>query len=627
METERTIPDGTRAAAGDDLAAARAALRATFGFPDFRSGQAEVMRAVLAGRDVLAVMPTGSGKSLCYQLPAVVRGSLTVVVSPLIALMRNQVAALRAFGVAAAALNSAADPAEVREAYAQIARGELRLLYVSPERLAIPDTRAMLRRARVTMLAVDEAHCISQWGHDFRPDYLTLGPLREELPGVQVIALTATADAATRADILGKLFPAPPEVFVHGFDRPNLRLAMQPKSNTRKQILAFVQAHRGDSGIVYCNTRNQTMELADHLRTQGVMAIPYHAGMDGGDRSRNQDVFLREDGVVVCATVAFGMGIDKPDVRFVCHAGLPKNIEGYYQEIGRAGRDGLPADTLTLYGLDDIRLRRMQIEEGDAPEDQKRVERQRLNALVSLCEAPRCRRQTLLAYFGEASEPCGNCDLCIDGVERIDGTVLAQKAMSAIARTGERFGTEHLINILSGDETEAVTRFGHQRLPTFGVGKDQSKNDWRAVFRQLYAAGLIALDITQYGRWTLTDPGRAVLRGQATFELRKDGFEAAQKKAGRRADKAAPAAVLDDEDRVLFEALRAHRRDMAAERQVPAYVIFPDRTLAEMAHHKPATPDALARLHGVGAAKLAQYGEAFLEVIRRETGRGDPGGG
>src|SRR6516225_5943578 len=495
-----------------DLAAAQAALRSVFGFADFRPGQDAIVASVLSGADVLAIMPTGSGKSLCYQLPALLRDSLTVVVSPLIALMRNQVAQLRSWGIAAASLNSANDFAENAEIAGALDRGALRLLYVSPERLAKPDTLARLKRARVGMLAVDEAHCISQWGHDFRPEYLALGTAQAELGGVQTVAFTATADAATRADILSKLFRRPPTLFVHGFDRPNLRLRMQAKTSGRGQVLDFVRAHVGESGIIYCGSRRRTESIADYLRDSGVHALAYHAGLDPAVRARHQDAFLQEDGVVMVATVAFGMGIDKPDVRFVLHADLPANIESYYQEIGRAGRDGLPADTLTLYGMGDIRLRGMQIAESEASEEQKRIDRQRLKALVSLCESPRCRRQTLLAYFGEAAERCGNCDFCCEGAEVVDGTIAAQKTLSAMVRTGERFGTEHLTNLLLGETTEAIGKFGHDRLPTFGVGKEYGKQGWRSILRQLHGAGIIALDITGHGTWSATETGRSVLK-------------------------------------------------------------------------------------------------------------------
>lgn len=597
------------------IATAEKALKTTFGFDSFRSGQAEIISAILCGNDVMAVMPTGSGKSLCYQLPAILRDGLTVVVSPLISLMRNQVAQLRSYGIAAASLNSANTPEESNEILSAMARHELRLVYVSPERLAKADTLRLLKRSKVGLLAVDEAHCISQWGHDFRPEYMAIGSVQAELDGVQIIALTATADASTQADILSKLFKEPPKMFVHGFDRPNLRLTMRPKASARTQILDFVEEHRGDSGIVYCSSRRQTEELAEFLCQKGFKALPYHAGMESGDRSRHQDIFLQEDSVIVVATVAFGMGIDKPDVRFVCHASLPKNIEGYYQEIGRAGRDGLPADTLTLYGLDDIRLRRVQIEEGEASEQQKRIEQRRLGALVSLCEAPRCRRQTLLAYFGETSAPCGNCDLCIEGVEVIDGTTPARKLLSAIVRTGERFGTEHLLNVLCGEETDAILKFRHHDLPTFGVGKEYSKQEWRSIVRQLYAAGVIALDISGFGSWTITEFGRTVLKGEATIELRRETLTAARGK-GARKSKAGALKNLPGSDQILFQALREQRLSIAKTLGVPAYVVFGDRSLSEMAQHKPTTREQMSEIYGVGQAKLTQYGEVFLKVIR-----------
>jgi ATP-dependent DNA helicase RecQ len=598
-----------------DLAAAQSVLRTTFGFAAFRPGQGDIVGAVLNGHDVLAIMPTGSGKSLCYQLPALLRDGLTVVVSPLIALMRNQVAQLCGCGVAAAALNSANDPRENRSVLDRIARGELRLVYVAPERLAKAETLDLFKRARIAMLAVDEAHCISQWGHDFRPEYAELGKVRAALGEVQTVAFTATADAATRADILDKLFSRRPEVFVHGFDRPNLRLAMQPKIGSRRQISDFVAAHRGQSGIVYCASRRKTEKIAEYLADDGIKALPYHAGMEPAARSQHQDTFLQEDGVVVVATIAFGMGIDKPDVRFVLHADMPSNIESYYQEIGRAGRDGLPADTLTLYSTGDIRLRRLQIDESDASDEQKRVDRQRLNALVSLCESPRCRRQTLLAYFAETAEPCGNCDFCCDGAQLIDGTIAAQKALSAMLRTGERFGTEHLTNVLLGERSEAVEKFGHDRLPTFGVGQEYDRNEWRSIFRQLHGAGIIALDITGYGTWRLTDTGRRVLKGLDTFTLRKDVL-----KPGRKAARAAArAAAFDDAspaDPALFEALRRRRLQLAKSLRVAAYVVFADKTLLDMARRKPKDLAEMAAVHGVGETKLRQYGQDFLQVIR-----------
>ncbi len=598
----------------DGLGPARAHLQKVFGFGDFRPGQGEIVEAVLQGRDVLAVMPTGSGKSLCYQLPALLRPGLTVVVSPLVALMRDQVGQLRGYGVAASSLNSSNDAAENRAVLDSIRDGSLRLLYVAPERLTRDGTLGLLRAAGIALLAIDEAHCVSQWGHDFRPEYLELGQVRESLGGVQTIALTATADQATRADIERKLFATPPQVFISSFDRPNLKLTMQPKSGGRRQLLDFVDAHRGDSGIIYCSSRKRTESWAEILRGAGVSALPYHAGLDSAIRHANQDAFLKQDGVVMVATVAFGMGIDKPDVRFVCHADMPGNVEAYYQEIGRAGRDGLPADTLTLYGLDDMRLRRVQIEEGQASDERKRIERQKLNALVALCEAPRCRRQTLLAYFGEAAPSCGNCDLCLDGAAVFDATVEAQKIMSAILRTGERFGTEHLIAVLTGTLTDAIQRHGHQSLPTFGVGKDRSANEWRSLIRQLYAAGMIALEM-DHGRWTMTDQGRPVLRGSARLELRNDLLKPAGGRKAKRSGGGAATQNLNVADAALLDALKALRRELAGKLGQPTYVVFPDRTLLEMVAFKPRTPAALRELYGIGETKLQRYGAAFLEIL------------
>ena len=572
------------------------------------------MRAVLAGENVLAVMPTGSGKSLCYQLPAIVRPGLTLVVSPLIALMRDQVRALTAAGVAAGSLNSSNDPAENSRVLGLLRRDELRLLYVAPERLARPDTVELLAEAHVTMMAIDEAHCVSQWGHDFRPEYLTLGNLARQIGGrLQTLAFTATADAPTRGDIVEKLFAAEPRVFVRSFDRPNLRLAFRPKERSTRQVLSFVQAHPGESGIVYCSSRRKVEELAETLKAAGIKARPYHAGLEKGVRDANQDAFQQEDGLVMTATVAFGMGIDKPDVRFVCHADLPSNVEAYYQEIGRAGRDGLPADTLTLYGLGDMQLRRLQIEQSDSSDERKRIERQRLGALLALAEAPRCRRQTLLAYFGEASEPCGNCDLCVEGVELFDATVDAQKAMSAIVRTGERFGMEHLVAILTGDLTDNVSKFNHDQLPTFGVGRNRKAADWRSIFRQLSAVGLIAQELMEHGRWRVTDEGWAVLKGRQTVELRKIAASSTAK--GERRGRATAPAIVSDADSQLLDSLRALRTRLARAQNVPAYVVFSDRTLVELATHRPATQAAMREIHGIGDAKLERYGAEFLAVI------------
>ncbi|WP_428676436.1 DNA helicase RecQ [Reyranella sp.] len=599
----------------DPLSHARALLQSVFGFGAFRPGQEEIVRAVLAGENVLAVMPTGSGKSLCFQLPAIARPGLTLVVSPLIALMRDQVQALTAAGVAAGSLNSSNESSETARVMGLLRRGELRLLYVAPERLARPDTVEMLAEAQVTMMAIDEAHCVSQWGHDFRPDYLTLGNLARQIGGrLQTLAFTATADAPTRGDIVEKLFAAEPRVFVRSFDRPNLKLAFRPKERSTRQVLSFVQAHPGESGIVYCSSRRKVEELAETLKAAGINARPYHAGLEKSVRDANQDAFQQEDGLVMTATVAFGMGIDKPDVRFVCHADLPSNVEAYYQEIGRAGRDGLPADTLTLYGLGDMQLRRLQIEQSDSSDERKRIERQRLGALLALAEAPRCRRQTLLAYFGEASEICGNCDLCQEGVELFDATIDAQKAMSAIVRTGERFGMEHLIAILTGELTDNVAKFNHERLPTFGVGKNRKAADWRSIFRQLSAVGLIAQDLMEHGRWWVTDEGWAVLKGKQKVELRKIVSSPTSK--GERRDRRATAApIVSDADSELLDSLRSLRTRLARAQNVPAYVVFSDRTLVELATHRPTTAAAMREIHGIGDAKLERYGAEFLAII------------
>ena len=589
---------------------AREVLKSVFGYDGFRPGQAEIVDAIAAGRDVLAIMPTGGGKSLCYQLPALLRPGLTVVISPLIALMRDQVAALRQAGVEAGALTSANDPRETARVLDAIEAGQLKLLYMAPERLGSPATTALLHRTGTALLAVDEAHCVSQWGHDFRPDYLRIGDLRAALGGVQTAAFTATADAATRAEIVQRLFAAEPAIFLRGFDRPNLALAFEPKRQPQARILDFVRARPGQNGIVYVGSRRKAEAIAVALAGAGIDAMAYHAGLDDRIRAERQDRFTREDGVVMAATVAFGMGIDKPDVRFVLHADLPKTIEAYYQEIGRAGRDGLPADTLTLYGLDDIRLRRRQIDETDAAPEAKRADHARLNALLALAEAPACRRQVLLRYFGEdRADPCGNCDTCLDPPEGYDGTVLVQKALSAMLRTGERFGVEHLVAILRGEATDRIRQLGHDRIRTFGVGAELEPGPWRGVFRQLYAHGHASVD--DRGGWSVTDLGRSVLRGERAVLLRQD---AGPRRKERSRTRTAPG--LDPDDRELFEALRALRSDLARARSMPAYVIFPDATLIEMAARKPTDLDALALCHGVGAKKLVDFGEAFLAVIR-----------
>jgi ATP-dependent DNA helicase RecQ len=585
-----------------------ALLHSIFGFPGFRPGQEEIVNAVLAGRNTLAIMPTGGGKSLCFQLPALCRDGVTVVISPLIALMRDQVRALRAAGVEAGALTSGNTEEETEQVFTALDEGRLKLLYMAPERLASGATLPMLQRIGCSLIAVDEAHCVSQWGHDFRPDYLRIGELRRAL-GVPLAAFTATADEETRAEIVTRLFDGvAPDSFLRGFDRPNIHLAFAVKDSPRDQILAFAAARRGQSGIVYCATRAKTETLAAALRAEGHATAFYHGGMEADTRRHVEIRFQQEDGLIVVATIAFGMGIDKPDIRWVAHADLPKSIEGYYQEIGRAGRDGAAAETLTLYGPDDIRLRRTQIDEGLAPPDRKSADHARLNALLGLAEAMACRRQVLLGYFGEEAQPCGNCDLCDRPAVLFDATDAVRKALSAILRTGEWFGAGHLIDILTGNATAKVREKGHDGLPTFGVGKDLSKPAWGAVFRQMMGRDLVRPDGDRFGALRMTDAARPILRGEENITLRRDTV-----------DKARPGYTVKtqvaDEDASLLSALKAKRRALAETAGLPAYVIFPDRTLIEMAEKRPMTLDDMMGITGVGAKKLESYGALFLSVI------------
>ncbi len=583
-------------------------LSDVFGFDAFRPGQQEIVEAVAQGQNTLAIMPTGGGKSLCFQLPALVREGVTVVISPLIALMRDQVRGLREAGVEAGALTSGNTAEETEAVWHALEAGTLKLLYMAPERLASGGTMQMLHRAGVSLIAVDEAHCVSQWGHDFRPDYLRIGELREMLD-VPLAAFTATADAETRDEIVQKLFAGQqPATFLRGFDRPNIHLAFAVKDGPRKQILSFAAARKGQSGIVYCGTRAKTETLARALQEDGHLSCHYHGGMEAEDRRIVEQRFAREDGLIVCATVAFGMGIDKPDIRWVAHADLPKSIEAYYQEIGRAGRDGAPAETLTLFGPDDIRYRRQQIDEGLAPPERRAADHGRLNALLGLAEALRCRRQNLLGYFGETSEPCGNCDLCDKPAEVFDGTTAVRMALSAALRTEEWFGAGHLIDIVMGNQTEKVTQRGHDSLPTFGVGKEYDKRQWQAIFRQMMGHDLLRPDRDRHGALRMTPHARPILRGEASIELRRDTIRAA--KSGPKVRM-----LVSDEDAPLLSALKAKRRYLAEQANAPAYIIFNDRTLIEMAETKPMTLDDMAHIGGVGAKKLESYGRAFLEVI------------
>jgi len=583
-------------------------LRDVFGFDAFRPGQEEIAQAVAEGENVLAIMPTGGGKSLCFQLPALMREGVTVVISPLIALMRDQVRSLQEAGVEAGALTSGNTPEETEAVWQALEAGRLKLLYMAPERLASGAAMGMLRRIGVSLIAVDEAHCVSQWGHDFRPDYLRIGELRRAL-GVPLAAFTATADAETQAEIVAKLFDGEePRSFLRGFDRPNIHLAFAAKDSPRRQILDFAGARRGQSGIVYCGTRAKTETLAQALREDGHSACHYHGGMEAEDRRIVETRFAREDGLIVVATVAFGMGIDKPDIRWVAHADLPKSIEAYYQEIGRAGRDGGPAETLTLFGPDDIRLRRSQIDEGLAPPERRAADHARLNALLGLAEAMTCRRQTLLGYFGETEITCGKCDLCDSPAERFDGTTAVRMALSAMLRTEEWFGATHLIDILLGNQTDKIRDRRHDQLPTYGVGTEWNRAQWQAIFRQMMGRDLVRPDPERHGALRMTEAALPILRGEAGIELRKDTVS----KAARRP---AVKAMVNDEDAPLLSALKAKRRALAEAARVPAYVIFPDRTLIEMAEKRPASLDQMARIGGIGAKKLERYGAMFLEVV------------
>ena len=594
------------------MSGAATLLRDIFGFDAFRPGQEEIVTAVAQGENVLAIMPTGGGKSLCFQLPALMRDGVTVVISPLIALMRDQVRGLRAAGVEAGALTSGNTEEETEAVWQALDAGTLKLLYIAPERLAAGSSMGMLRRIGVSLIAVDEAHCVSQWGHDFRPDYLRIGELRRAL-NVPLAAFTATADAETREEIVEKLFDGQaPQSFLHGFDRPNIHLAFAAKDNPRRQILDFAAARMGQSGIVYCGTRAKTETLARALREVGHNACHYHGGMEAEDRRIVEHRFNVEDGLIVVATVAFGMGVDKPDIRWVAHADLPKSIESYYQEIGRSGRDGAPAETLTLFGADDIRLRRSQIDEGLAPPERRMADHARLNALLGLAEAHECRRKNLLGYFGEQSEACGNCDLCTTPPECFDGTEAVRKALSAILRTGEWFGTGHLIDVLTGNPTDKVRARGHDDLPTFGVGRDIDKRNWQGVFRQMMGHDLIRPDPERHGGLRMTEAARPILRGEANITLRRDTLVTKSRHPAVKS-------LVSDEDAPLLSALKAKRRALAETAKVPAYIVFNDRTLIEMAELRPASLDAMARITGVGAKKLERYGDDFLAVINGEA--------
>jgi ATP-dependent DNA helicase RecQ len=596
------------------MTAAATLLNDIFGYPEFRGRQAEIIDRVAGGGDALVLMPTGGGKSLCYQIPALLRPGTAVVISPLIALMRDQVAALQEAGVRAACIHSGQDATESGRAERAFLDGDLDLVYVSPERLLSPYFTQLLDKAErhgLALFAIDEAHCVSQWGHDFRPEYLKLAFLHERWPGVPRIALTATADETTRREIIANLCLEDAHVYVASFDRPNIRYRIVEKASARAQLLAFLRAeHAGEAGIVYCLSRRKVEETAAFLCAEGVRALPYHAGMDSTGRERNQDAFLREDGVVMVATIAFGMGIDKPDVRFVAHLDLPKSIEGYYQETGRAGRDGLPADAWMAYGLADVVQQRRMIDESPADARHKRVASAKLDALLGLCETAACRRQRLLAYFGEDSGPCGNCDTCLEPPQTWDGTEAVRKALSCVYRTGQRFGAGHVIGVLMGRDDARVRQWGHDKLSTYGIGSDIPEKEWRGIFRQLVALGLLAVDHA-HGALILTDASRPVLKGGQTVPLRR----APEKKKSAPAKSRRIDSELSAEEHALFERLRAWRAETAKEHGVPAYVILHDATLLELLRQRPQSLDAMRHVSGIGARKLENFGAALLGLL------------
>jgi ATP-dependent DNA helicase RecQ len=593
-------------------------LKDIFGYDNFRPGQAEVVDALLADQHTLTVMPTGSGKSLCFQIPALLKGGLTIVVSPLVALMEDQVAALKLAGVAADTINSSRDRAANVAAWKRASDGLTRLLYLAPERLMTERMLSALSQLPVNLIAIDEAHCLSRWGPSFRPDYEALVRLRDLFPDVPLVALTATADQSTQNDIVAKLFGGQGQVFVSGFDRPNIRLSVAMRIDAKRQLLEVVEAHKQESGIVYCLSRAKTEKMAAFLVSKGIRALPYHAGMTAEMRNQNQTAFMMEtSGVVIVATIAFGMGIDKPDVRFVCHTDMPGSVEAYYQEIGRAGRDGKPAVAHMIYGLDDVRMRRQFIDQDVGDADHKRREHKRLDALISYCESPECRRHALLAYFGEPRDDksgCGNCDICLNPPEMIDGTESAQKLLSVIVRTGQLFGQAHLIDVLRGANTEKIRSNGHDSLPTYGIGSEIDKNTWRSIIRQLVAAGYLKLDVEGYGGLSLTEKGQALLNGDQTFHYRKDVIKPSGRQKKRRSEKFDPDDLTPDQISLLM-CLKEKRTELSRARRVPPYIIFSDRSLEDMARQQPRDEAAFADIHGVGAAKLKNFAGIFLAVV------------
>ena len=589
-------------------------LKQVYGYDQFRGKQEEIIKHLIDGGSSFVLMPTGSGKSLCYQIPAVCRDGVGVVISPLIALMQDQITALEQLGIAAGAINSGMPDIEVFRVKQKLENNELDLLYVAPERLVMPEFLELLNEVEIALFAIDEAHCVSQWGHDFRPDYTALSLLAERFKEIPRIALTATADQATRKDIVERLRLQQGRTFIDGFDRPNIHYSIVERNNPKKQVHNFIiQNHPKDSGIIYCISRKKVEDMAEWLQGKGINALPYHAGLPPSIRSENQNRFLREDSIIIVATIAFGMGIDKPDVRYVAHMNIPKSIESYYQETGRAGRDGLPSNAYMIYGMDDAAMQRNWIENSEAPEIQKRIEHQKLNALLGLCEAAICRRQILLEYFDDIGKPCGNCDTCDTKPETFNGTIPAQMALSAVFRTGQRFGVVYVVDVLMGKVDDRIMRFGHDQQSTFGIGKEWSKPEWQNIFRQLVSRNLLMVDVNEHNGIKITEKGFLFLKKKESIDFRKLSEKKISKET--RGVKKARAALDNENDQVLYEKLRDARQQMAKKRRVPAYVIFHDKTLIELAKMRPQSFEEMLEINGIGDAKLKKFGQTLLDVI------------
>ena len=595
-------------------------LKQTYGYDQFRGQQEEIINHLIGGGSSFVLMPTGSGKSLCYQIPSLCREGVGVIVSPLIALMQDQITALAQLGISAGAINSSMSDREVFMVKDKLERNDLDLLYVAPERLVMPDFVELLKTVRIALFAIDEAHCVSQWGHDFRPDYTALSFLAERFKGIPRIALTATADRATRKDIIERLKLEGGKTFIGGFDRPNIHYSILERNNPKKQVYDFIMNnHAEDSGIIYCISRKKVEDMAEWLQKKNIHALPYHAGLPAEVRSGNQDRFLREDKIIIVATIAFGMGIDKPDVRFVAHMNIPKSIEAYYQETGRAGRDGLPSNAYMIYGMEDAAMQRNWIENSEAPEIQKRIEHQKLNALLGLCEAAICRRQVLLEYFDDSGEPCGNCDTCDTKPQTFDGTTPAQMALSAVYRTGQRFGMVYVVDVLMGIADQRIIQFGHDQQSTFGIGKEWSKPEWQNIFRQLVSRNLLMVDVNEYNGIKITEKGFAFLKRKESIDFRK--LSVKQKARRDKTTRRSKPVLEDEDDQELFEKLKEARQAMAKKRRVPAYVIFHDKTLVELADKRPQSFEEMLEINGIGESKLKKFGQTLLDVILTERAR------